>query len=210
MNNKTIKAILLDLGNVIVGVDETILGREYASRSKIKNASEEEIYDYCRDSYNAKKFMEGRLTASNFYTKTRRLIKLDIKYDEFYRIWNSIFRSIPEMEEAIRALKKRHPEIKLVLISNTNEEHYEFIKKEYEVLRLLDGYVVSHECGKIKPHPNIFKEALRLAGTLPRDTFYTDDRQDLIEAARVMGIRAFQFVGAGDFRRQLARCGVNI
>ena len=210
MNNKPIKSILLDLGNVIVGVDEAMLGEKYAVCSKIKRANQEEICDYCRDSVNAKKFMEGKINPSQFYMRTVKLFKLGLKYTEFYRIWNSIFSHLPEMEKLIKVLKKDHPGVKLVLISNTNEEHYEFIKKEYKILDLLDGYVVSYECGKIKPHPMIYKEAMRLAGTLPKDTFYTDDREELIDAARILGIRAFQFVGAEDFSRQLAKCGVNI
>ncbi|MFC1570408.1 HAD family hydrolase [Candidatus Omnitrophota bacterium] len=204
---KTIKAILFDLGNVIIRFDAAIFEKGLEPFGRIEDGK---IVDYLMESYYVNRYMEGRLTASQFYTKTRKRFGLKIKFNEFFRIWNSIFFPYPEMEEIVKRLKERHPEIKLVLISNTNLEHYEFLKKDYEVLSLMDECVVSHEVGRIKPHPAIFNEALKAAGTLPKDTFYTDDREDLIEAARVMGIKAFQFVGHEELRKQLAKFGVAV
>lgn len=204
---KTIKAILFDLGNVIIRFDATLFEKALEPFGKIE---EGKIVDYLMESYNVNRYMEGRLTASQFYARTRRKFGLKIKFGEFFRIWNSIFFPYPEMEQIVKRLKKRYPEIRLVLISNTNEEHYEFLKKDYDILSLMDECVVSHEVGKCKPHPAIFREALKLAGTLPKNTFYTDDREDLIEAARVMGLKAYKFVGHEELRKQLAKFGITV
>jgi HAD superfamily hydrolase (TIGR01509 family) len=74
----------------------------------------------------------------------------------------------------------------------------------------MDACVVSHELGKQKPDPDIFNEAMRLAGSIPKNTFYTDDRLDLIEAARVMGIRAFEFTGHESLKENLSKCGIQV
>ncbi len=207
MNNKPIKAIFFDLGNVIVGVDPEAAGRKYHARCK---AEEDEILDYIRDSDNMNRYQRGKLTSSQFYNKTCRALRMDMAFNEFYGVWNSMFYPYPETEEIIRAVRKDYPDIKLILVSDTNEAHYEFIKQQYRVLDLLDACILSYEVGRLKPHPEVFNRALNAAGSIPRDTFYTDDRRDYIDAARIMGIRAFQFTGQEQLREQLARCGVRV
>jgi putative hydrolase of the HAD superfamily len=204
---KDIKAILFDLGNVIIRFDASILEKNYSTYGKI---DEGKFVDYLLESENINRYMEGKITSNQFYEKTRRYFKMDVNFNEFYRIWNSMFYPYPEMEEIIRSIKKSYPDIKLVLISNTNEAHYDYIKEKYDILRSLDALVVSHELGRQKPHPDIFNEAMRLAGSIPKNTFYTDDRPELVEAARIMGIRAFQFTGHNLLRDQLAKCGVDV
>lgn len=203
----TIKAILLDLGNVLVKFDAAILDKGYKPYIKLKD---KKFSDYIIDSDNVNRYMEGKLTSSQFYTKTCRFFKMDIDFKEFYHIWNSMFFPYPEMESLVKSLKKKYPHIKLVLISNTNEEHYEFLKKDYDVLDVFDFRIVSHEVGALKPHPDIFSIALRAGGAKPKEAFYTDDREDLIQAARTMGIRAFQFTGHENLQKQLAKYEIHI
>ncbi|MFH1879091.1 MAG: HAD family phosphatase [Candidatus Omnitrophota bacterium] len=177
MEERAIKAVLFDLGNVVVKIDTSALTREWAAAGK---ASEKDSMEYFLDSKNMNRYMEGKLTSSQFYEKTRRLFKLGLKYNDFYRVWNSIFLPYPEMEELIRAIRAKYPDIRLGLVSNTNESHYEHIREHYEILDAFDFHVVSHVIGIQKPNSKIFQEALRLAGTLARNTFFTDDREDLI------------------------------
>lgn len=200
--NTVIKTIFFDLGNVLVKFDPVITEKGYRAYGDIK---EGEITSYILDSDNINKYAEGKLTSSQFYSKTRRLFRMDISFTEFYRIWNSMFYPFPEMEKLVETIKKKYPDLRLMVVSNTNEVHFEFLKKEYKVLSLMDQCVVSHGVGRQKPHFDIFNTALKIAGTKPKEVFYTDDRQDLIDAARIMGIHAFQFTGPEELRKQLAR-----
>lgn len=203
-----IKAILFDLGNVIVSLNTGRLERAYAEYGrKLKDG---EVLRYFNESENINRYMEGRLNSSQFYSKTKRIFNLKMRFREFYQHWNSIFAPFPGTDDIIRNLKRDYPDIKLLLLSNTNESHYDFIRENYRILELLDGHIVSHEAGCQKPHPDIFKKALELAGTLPKETVYTDDRQDLIDAARVMGIRAYRFTTAEQFRSDLAKFDINV
>lgn len=205
---KQVKAILFDLGNVLVKLAMERAEKGYTGYADIK---EGRFVEYLLDSRNMNRYMEGEITSSQFYGKTKRLFRMKgIKYHDFYRIFNDMFTPYPEMEDAIKKIRKKYPAIKLVLLSNTCETHYDFIKENFTVLELLDDHVVSHEVGRQKPHPDIFKEALRITGTVPGDTFYTDDREDLIKAARVMGIRARLFTGHEALIEDLASCGVDI
>ena len=207
MSELKIKAILFDLGNVIVNFDLVKTEKEYSAYGKFREGS---IVDYILESDNANKYMAGKITSSQFYSRTCRRFYLKVRYGQFYEIWNNMFSRSHEMESLIKNIKEKYPKIKMVLISNTNEEHYNFLREEYKILDLLDGHVVSHEVGCQTPCPDIFNEALKVTGTISKDTFYADDRPDLIEAARVMGFRAFQFTGADELKKQLAKCGLEL
>ena len=207
MSDRSIKAILFDLGNVIVKVRHDIFEKNLTPH--IRKQPEGGVFGSILGSDNINKFQEGKITSSQFYSRTCRYFKMKIPYREFYDIWNSMFELYPEMEEVIKNIRKNYPDIRLVLLSDTNETHYEFLRNKCKALDLFDEYVLSYEVGRQKPHPQIFRKALRSAGAAAKNTFYADDRADLIEAARVMGIRAFQFTGHEKFLEQLAKFGVN-
>jgi glucose-1-phosphatase len=205
MKAKTIKAAFFDLGNVLVKFDMEILVKGFSSYTKIKNPN---FSEYVMNSPNTDKYMEGKLSSSKFYSRTKKLFKMDISYGDFYRVWNEIFTPYPEVEEIVKKIKTKYPELRLILVSNTNETHYNFLEKEYEVLALFDETILSHEVGCQKPDPDIFTKALLASGTIPKDTFYTDDRLDLIESARTMGIRAYHFTGHEKLISDLAKVNI--
>ncbi|MDD4013574.1 MAG: HAD family phosphatase [Candidatus Omnitrophica bacterium] len=205
--SKEIKAILFDLGNVLIKLDFESVEKRYMAHGRIKEGS---MIEHILDSDTMNRYMEGKIGSDAFYRKTTRHFRLDIGRTEFFRIWNSMFSAYPEMEDILKTLKEKYPHIKLVLISNTCESHYDFIKEQFSVLRQLDDHVVSHVFGAQKPDPSIYFEALKIAGALPKDTFYADDRPDLIDAARRLGIHAFQFTTHEELKGQLAKFNIKV
>jgi FMN phosphatase YigB (HAD superfamily) len=205
MNNTNIKAIFFDLGNVLVRFDLAILEKGYAEYGYKPHM---DIARYIMESDTGRSYMRGRINSSVFYEKTRRHFRMKISFGDFYRVWNSMFYPYPEMELIVRSVKEKYPEVTLVLISDTNEGHYRFIKENYAFLEVLDRYVLSYEVGWMKPDKRIYRKAIDASGSPARDIFYTDDRLDLIEKARTMGIRAYQFTGHEALLAQLAKFGL--
>jgi biotin operon repressor BirA-like protein len=64
--------------------------------------------------------------------------------------------------EAVRSRGYR-----LILISNTNRLHYEYIRRTYPILRAFDHVVLSYKLKTRKPEPAIYRAALRLSGVPP-------------------------------------------
>jgi len=200
-----IKAIFFDLGNVIVKFDDKILEKGYGEHCKMKPGK---FLEYLADSKDVDMYMCGKTTSSQFYSRATRAFKLKMKFYDFYHVWNSMFWKYPEVEEIILGLREKYPHIKLILLSNTNEQHFNFIRKEYGVLEVFDGFIVSHEVGRQKPKVDIYNAAIKLSGCVPKDIFYTDDVAKFIDAARVLGIKAFQFIDHNKLRSDLSRFGV--
>src|SRR6185295_12768032 len=99
---------------------------------------------------------------------------------DFCNTWTSVF--LPNLlvsEDLIAALKQRYP---LILVSNTNEAHIEFIRQKYSVLKYFDKQILSYEVGSLKPDPKIFECAIAASGLPAEALFFTDDRDENIVA----------------------------
>ena len=93
----------------------------------------------------------------------------------------------------------------LVGLTNTIELHWTFLLKNYEILKLIDGYVISCKEGLAKPDPAIYQAVVDryCDGRLPY--FHTDDTPEYVEAARKMGWRSEVFRSPLKFKNELLR-----
>ena len=126
----------------------------------------------------------------------------------FRKTWSSVF--LPDLivsEDLLLALKRKYP---LLLVSNTNEAHVEFIRSNYRVLDIFDHHVLSYEVGSLKPDRKIFQHAISLSGYPPEALFFTDDREENILMARQLGMTAHQFKTQSWLVDALQQAGVEI
>jgi len=107
----------------------------------------------------------------------------------------------------LKVLRRRW---RLHLISNINALHYAYIRRTFpRHLRVFDKVVLSYKVGAQKPHPRIYRCAVRVKGRrAPGRVLYTDDRPDLIRAARRLGLDAIRFRSVRQFKSELRRRGV--
>jgi putative hydrolase of the HAD superfamily len=91
----------------------------------------------------------------------------------------------------------------LLALSNTNPIHFAMVKEAYPLLRHFDDFVLSYEVGAAKPEAKIYQEAIVRAQCNPEECFFTDDVALNIEAARLNGMDAVQFLSAEQLEREL-------
>lgn len=204
MKNK-IKAIIFDLGNVLVGFDHRI-----AVRRILKHTSkpEREIYDLFFDSGLTREFEKGKITPGEFFKQVKSLLELKLELKEFLPIWNEIFFSKPESEEFIVSLNSG---LKLVLLSNINKLHYDYIRNAFSSAIALFGpgnVIPSYITGFVKPEREIYNLAIQKTGRPIENIVYVDDRRDLVEAARGYGLRVVQFQNIEQLRQEFQNLGV--
>ncbi|MBI2655143.1 HAD family phosphatase [Candidatus Woesearchaeota archaeon] len=197
-----VKAIIFDLGNVIIKFDEAPTFRKWA---ECGNKPFSDVKKYHGNSPARKSFERGEITPKQFYSKYTRDLGLKIRYNDFVDNYCDIFTINWEVEEIIKSLKGK---IRLVLLSNTNVLQYEYCKKRFKVLKLFDERIASHEVGMRKPNPFIFLKAVQKAGVLPFNCAYFDDIAEFIYAARCLGIRAFQYKNTEKLRKDLKKIRV--
>lgn len=182
------RAIIFDLGNVVIGFDHRIAVKRILNHTHL---NQEEIYRLFFDSPLTQDFEKGKISNLDFFKEVKAMLGLKIGYDEFLPIWNDIFFLMPDTEKFIRSIPK---DIKLVMLSNINKLHYEYIRSKFSsTLKLFGKIIPSYSTGFIKPEREIYSLAIRETKESLENIVYIDDRQDLVDAAQSYGINSIRF-----------------
>ncbi|OBX26249.1 putative hydrolase of the HAD superfamily [Gelidibacter algens] len=115
--------------------------------------------------------------------------------DEIIGTWNYILRDFPnhrlEYVQQLAADKK----YKLILLSNTNEMHINWIKENigfYEEFRAnFDAFYLSHEIQLRKPNANIYEFVLKENNMNAEESLFIDDTEENILSAAKLGIHTW-------------------
>lgn len=200
-----IKTIIFDLGRVIVNVDRS---KQFEKFAKNDGKPISFIKEYLADfSPIVKTFVRGKITPQEFYEVVSKELNLKMSFTEFKKTWCDIFTLNKDVENLIRILKRNY---RLILLSNTDELHFEYIKKKYKIVNIFDAHVLSYKVGCSKPNPLIFLNTLRKAKTLPFNCIYFDDIPQFVYVARFMGIKAFQYATTDKMVSDLNKAKVKI
>jgi len=200
-----IEALLFDLGKVLVDFDFDLGMKHFGARTPL---SPEEFKSIILDQTWVRRYEHGQISTAEFHRYLREHGKLEMSLLEFHEAWASVF--LPGLivpEELLANLKARYP---LILVSNTNESHADFVAKNYPVLDYFDHKIFSHEVGSMKPDRKIYDAAIAAAGKPPGALFFTDDREENIESAANIGIRAHQFHSVLKLVKALQNNGIEI
>ena len=199
----SVRAVISDLGKVLLEFDHMISCRAVSDRCGL---GPEEVYERIFRSDPAVEYELGRISSEAFADRVRKILGLDAGREEIRRWWTEIFEPMDEMEELVRSLAGRYS---LVLLSNTNPWHFEFCLERFPVVGLFDAYALSYRVGRRKPAPEIFGEAVRLAGCAPGECVYIDDIPEYVEAASALGLQGIPFESPALLRETLLRLGVD-
>ena len=202
---RVIKAILFDLGNVIVPFD---FKRGYAQLAPRCAYPIGEIPMRIRSTDLVQRFETGQLAPELFVQELCAVLQLNTTYEEFCDIWSSVFihdTLIPESMLARLAARYR-----LMLLSNTNPIHFSALRANYPLLRHFHSSVLSYEIGAAKPSAKIFEAAIAQAGCRADECFFADDLIVNVEAARAHGMDAVQFLTAEQIEEELRSRGVEL
>ena len=185
-----VKVLLFDLGRVLVDFDHQ---RAAERISSFCSKSSLEIYNLFFESPATIAFEAGKITPENFYLQVKEMLGLKLSYASFIPIWNDIFFLSPKNRSIFKLVNILRANYKTALLSNVNTLHYEYIKKNFPVFGVFDQVFLSFELGLIKPDQAIYNLVIRKLQVRPQEIFYTDDRADLVESAKSLGIRGCVF-----------------
>ncbi|MGE5309339.1 MAG: HAD family hydrolase [Deltaproteobacteria bacterium] len=200
-----VTTIIFDLGRVLLDFDHRIAAARIGG---LTHKSPEEVYDLFFDSKLTRWFEEGRIEPEAFYGKIKARLRLKMKYEQFVPIWNEIFFQTDCNRQVAAIARQLSGKYTVCVLSNINILHLEYIKEKFPIFGSFRHVFASCELGCVKPAPCIYIKTLKALGAKPAEVFYTDDRPELIEKARTMGMRAYVFTGVEQLRSDLARCGI--
>lgn len=197
------KALIFDLGKTLVHFD---FQRGYRALEGLCPHPAAEIPRRLAGTGLVERFETGLVEPHDFVTQMASVLELRVDYQRFCQIWGSIFADTLVPDSMLAALHARY---RMVLLSNTNAIHFEFIRARYAtLLRHFDACVLSYEVKSMKPHAGIYHAAIEKAGCPAAECFYTDDIADYVAGARALGIDAVQFHNAAQLERDLLARGI--
>lgn len=198
-----IRAVIFDLGGVIVPLD---FPSAYAAIEALCPYSASEIPKRIRSTGLVERYETGQLDSRSFVEQLAGHLDLRVDYEQFCELWSAIFLPDPLIPESLFSeLSARYP---LVLLSNTNELHFENIRSRFPLLRHFDHFVLSYRIGAAKPSRRIYEEAVARTGCLPEECFFTDDIPAYVEGAKEVGLDAVRFLDARQLKAELRSRGI--
>ncbi len=200
--NPKIKAVIFDLGNVLVNYDVRKAARRF---SKAGGISQVRIWAHFFLSKFEQAYTRGEISTAEFYREACRVFKKPVPYETFKHYWNDIFWENPGMDRLLMRIKKHYP---LYLISNTNKLHFDYIKKNFKLLRHFKKVFPSHEVGARKPDPKIYRRVLKKIKLRPQEVVFIDDMKSFIRGARGVGMHAVPFKTCSRLIQDLRKLGI--
>ena len=123
----TIKAIIFDLGGVIVELDFSNFYNQIILASPLENPHSRIMLEFFRES---DLYHQGKMSDENFYQLACDLLQVcEIGQSAFFEAFNSIVsHPIPETVELLKELKDLG-KYKLLALSNVNSSHWNYSRK---------------------------------------------------------------------------------
>src|ERR1041385_2378474 len=126
---------------------------------------------------------------------------------DFFNIWADFFDgTMPGIEDVLERVRARY---KVAFLSNSNEVHAEVIPRMFAGLfEKGDLFIFSHRFRTAKPDPEMFNRALEVVNAQPNEVAFIDDLMENVNAARHLGMYAFQFTDSLTLVSELEREGL--
>ena len=207
MSSPHIKAIIFDLGNVLIDFDHSIAARRIC---ELTNKTQGEIYRLFFDSGLTALFEEGKIAPDKFFSEVKNTLNLKIDYEVFLPIWNEIFFLTERNRQVYELAKGLKSNYQTGILSNINILHYEYLKNNFPIFDVFHHVMVSFELGKRKPHHLIYQKALKALRVGAGEVFYTDDRPELVASAKGLGLCGAVFTGIEALKKDLLGTGIQV
>lgn len=202
---KPVRAILFDIGRVLVRVD---VGRAMQGLSKGLTLSPAEIWTAIEKDPRWPDWQEGRMTARDWHLHIQKRLGTALDFSEFSEAWNRALDPQPVFEDAFFAgLRKKY---KIGLLSNTDPIHVAHLEATFSFFRYFPASVRTYSCTAkaSKPDPVIFRSALKALKAAAEETVYVDDVPKYVEAAARLGMRGIAFESREQLLGAFAEAGI--
>lgn len=184
----TIKAVIWDLGGVLLRTHDYAPREELAARFGIDRAELEETIFAEGISDRAQR---GEITTQELWEFVGR--KYDLSSDALQAFMEKFWagdRVDHDLVDQIRSLRDAYI---TGLLSNAWDDLRYFIVHEWEIDDAFDDITISAEEGVAKPDARIYEIALERAGVEPEQAVFLDDMERNIDAARRVGMHGIVF-----------------
>jgi putative hydrolase of the HAD superfamily len=203
---RPVRALLFDLGGVVINLDFEGAFRLWASRAGCDPTLIAERFTI-DDSY--EQHERGEIPASRYFAALRQTLGIDLSDEDFIEGWNDVFLGpLPGMSDVLSVARRHLP---LFAFTNSNPTHKSVWEHLYAYeLRPFRTIFVSSDIGSRKPDPEAFRLVARRMGFAPGEVLFFDDGPGNVEGARTAGMQGVLVRSIRDVHRELLRIGLDV
>ena len=185
MNTSATRALLFDIGGVLVDVD---FARAFAAWSAYSRLPPEELgRRYRIDDFYAR-HERGEISSAEYFRHVADLLDLSATTDQIEAGWNAIFKG--EIATTRALIEEAHQRFPCYAFTNTNASHMARWSRLYPgVVAAFDRVFVSHQIGLRKPEPAAFEYVCKATGIPAASFVFFDDLPENVQAAQRVGLR---------------------
>jgi HAD superfamily hydrolase (TIGR01509 family) len=176
------KAVVFDLGKVLLDFDFSIAATKIAVRGKMPPR---EIMRHFSTTPLLRRYESGLVSDHEFYREMCQATGFAGDAAEFGVCFGDMFAPIEPMI-ALQSDLRKHG-VPTFVFSNTNGLAIQSIRRAYPFFGEFDGYILSYQHGAMKPDPKLYEVVELETGRRGAELLYIDDRADNIETGRQRG-----------------------
>jgi len=194
----TIRAIIFDLGGVLLRTADFTPREQLASRIGMTGS---ELEEFIFGGESGNRAQAGEITARQHWENLR--LRLNYSPEQFEAFINEFFGCDELDGELVDYVRELHKDHRTALLSNAWDDLRQVIAERWHFEDAFDSIIISAEVGLVKPDPRIYHLALECLGVEAGQAVFVDDFQRNVEAAQEVGLHGIHFQSPQQMRLEL-------
>ena len=183
-----IRAVIFDLGGVLVRTEDQAPRRELAERLGI---TRQEMYSLVFDSPSARQASLGAITAEEHMESIR--LTLGVPAQDVSTVPGAFWGGDRLDMDLVDHLRSLRPRYKTALLSNAWSDLRGVLTERWKITDAFDEMVISAEVGIVKPDARIYHLALERLQVMPQEAVFVDDFIENIDGGKAVGLHTIHF-----------------
>jgi len=181
-NNRYIRNIIFDLGNVLVEFNPDKYLKSEGLDDKKAELVRNKLFLSKEWAYLDRGIITREEARKSITSRNKECADVLNKYMNKYP---DMFKPIDYNIEILKGLKYR--EYRLYFLSNFHEEAFLVVCKRYDFFKLFDSGIISAQVKSLKPESLIYLVLVNKVGIIPKESVFIDDNRANIETAKTLG-----------------------
>jgi putative hydrolase of the HAD superfamily len=188
MTAESAKAIIFDLGKVLIDFS---VDRACSQVAGLIGVSPKEIHSFLFLDGREFDFERGIISFEELQLQFQAHFGTQVNGSALALAASDIFQPIDDTIKILKSVRQQYlGQRPIMLLSNTNEIHWQHIQSNWGIHQWFDHLVLSYEVKSMKPEEKIYRHAIKLAGCDPQSCFFVDDVPANVDGAKKCGMDA--------------------
>ncbi len=205
MSRPSLRAVIFDIGRVLVRVDASRATQGLANNTTL---SAKELWSTIEKDPLWQDWQEGRIQPRDWCLRLNSRLGGQVSFEKFCELWNAALDPQPVFDD--RFFERLGRKLQLALVSNTDPIHVAHMEANYAFFRYFPGRIYSCQVGASKPDPLIYRAALEACRVSAGQALFVDDVPAFVEGARRLGMKGLVFESPEKLRADLQYLGIDL